>query len=121
MHADLPQMVSQSLKLQRIGKRYRGCCPFHEEKTPSFYLMPDKDRWRFYCFGCGARGDAIDWLRLTQQVSFKEARELLGQQRPPPPTAEEKRQRRLREERARLLVRYRDRSPDCCIPDWGIA
>lgn len=121
MRADLPAMVGQSVRLARVGKRYRGCCPFHEEKTPSFYLIPDPDRWRFHCWGCGAHGDAIDWLRLTRKLTFKEARDLLGQHRTPPPTAEEKRQRRLRDERVRRVRAYRDRSPDCCIPEWAIA
>jgi hypothetical protein len=73
------------------------------------------------CFGCGAHGDAIDWIRLTRNVGFKEAVAILGQERPPRPTPEMLHKRRLQERRARMLWVYRNRNPDCCIPEWAIA
>lgn len=121
MPVDLLQMVSQDVRLARVGNRHRGRCPFHEEKTPSFYLIPDKDRMRFHCFGCGAHGDAIDWVRLTRNVSFKEAVVIMGQERPARPTPEMLHKRRLREQRDRMLWIYRNRNPDCCLPEWIIA
>ncbi len=118
---DLPAMVAQTVRLTRLGKRWKGCCPFHEEKTGSFQLIPDPSRWRFHCFGCGAHGDAIDWVRLAHKVSFKEASRMLGQQRIVPPSQEEQMQRRLKTQRTTMLKAYHNYNPDCCIPDWAIA
>jgi putative DNA primase/helicase len=72
----LPELVGATLRLKRTGRLFLGCCPFHDEKTPSFYVYDD----HFHCFGCGAHGDAIDFLMRTRNVSLPEAaRLLLGQ------------------------------------------
>ena len=56
--------------------RLRGLCPFHSEKTPSFFVLADRGRWR--CFGCGEGGDAIDFVRRARGCSFGEALSILG-------------------------------------------
>jgi DNA primase len=62
-------LVARRVKLQRSGKQLKGCCPFHNEKTPSFYVYDDG----YHCFGCGAHGDAIGFVMQTQGASFMEA------------------------------------------------
>ena len=72
---DIVDVVSQFVELKKSGKNYTGLCPFHEEKSPSFGVIPDK---QFYnCFGCGASGDAIDFLK-GHGHSFKSAVDLLS-------------------------------------------
>lgn len=82
--ADLVSLVSSYLTLQRSGHRLKGLCPFHQEKTPSFYV--DEAKQLFYCFGCGKGGDAFKFLMLQEKADFKEAVRLLGDRhgiRPP--------------------------------------
>jgi DNA primase len=62
-------LVSRRVKLSRSGRQMKGCCPFHGEKTPSFYVYEDG----FHCFGCGAHGDAISFVMQTQGATFMEA------------------------------------------------
>jgi DNA primase len=62
-------LVGRRVKLLRSGKQLKGCCPFHNEKTPSFYVYDDG----YHCFGCGAHGDAIGFVMQTQGASFMEA------------------------------------------------
>ncbi|MBA4052414.1 MAG: DNA primase, partial [Erythrobacter sp.] len=67
----LSTLVQRSVKLTRAGREWKGCCPFHEEKTPSFYV---NDQKQFYhCFGCGAHGDAISWMVDSQGLQFMDA------------------------------------------------
>lgn len=68
---DLVEIVGAELKLERIGKEYRACCPFHVEKTPSFTVNPQK-RF-FHCFGCGKHGNAVDFLMQHRGVGFRDA------------------------------------------------
>ncbi len=62
-------VVSRRVQLKRSGKNWTGCCPFHNEKSPSFYVYEDG----FHCFGCGAHGDAISFVMQTQGASFIDA------------------------------------------------
>ncbi len=73
----LSSLVQRSVKLTRAGREWKGCCPFHDEKTPSFYV---NDQKQFYhCFGCGAHGDAISWMVDQQGLQFMDAiKELAG-------------------------------------------
>lgn len=70
------------VRLQKDGKEWRACCPMHAENTPSFTIFPGKSGvQRFHCFGCGAGGDVIDFVREHQGVGFTEACEILGGKR----------------------------------------
>jgi len=77
--ADLAELVRGQVQLSRRGGRWQGRCPFHEERTPSFGLIPPDNR-RYYCFGCGATGDAFTWMLEREGVgSFAEAVEALAE------------------------------------------
>lgn len=74
--ADMVELVSGRTQLRRVGARYTGRCPFHEERTPSFSVnAQDK---LFYCFGCGKGGDVITFVRETESLDFAEAVEWLA-------------------------------------------
>jgi DNA primase len=70
-HADIVQVVQERLPLRRSGATWKGLCPFHGEKTPSFHV--NGDTGFFPCFGCGAGGDVIKFIELFDKVSFPEA------------------------------------------------
>ncbi len=72
----LSGLVGRSVKLVRRGREYAGLCPFHHEKTPSFYVVEDKSF--FHCFGCGAHGDAIGFVMRSDNLDFIEAIEKLA-------------------------------------------
>ena len=69
--ADIVDFVNQVTPLKLAGKSYKGLCPFHREKTPSFHV--DRDKGLFYCFGCGTGGDVFKFLSLTERFTFPEA------------------------------------------------
>ncbi|MEW6472958.1 MAG: DNA primase [Actinomycetota bacterium] len=70
------QVVSEHLALKRVGRRYQGLCPFHAEKTPSFSVNPELGL--YHCFGCGAGGDAISFVREIEHLDFATAVERLA-------------------------------------------
>jgi DNA primase len=70
----LVAIVARRVRLHRNGRQWKGCCPFHNEKTPSFYVYDD----HFHCFGCGAHGDAITFVMRTEGAAFSEAVERLA-------------------------------------------
>ena len=63
-------LVRRAVKLVQQGDEWTGLCPFHEEKTPSFFVNPGKGL--FHCHGCGAGGDAFTWVTRTQGVTFSQ-------------------------------------------------
>ena len=70
---------SYGVKLEKDGYEYIACCPFHAEDTPSFTIFTGKDKVeRFHCFGCGERGDVVDFVRGIKGVDLKEAIKILG-------------------------------------------
>ena len=71
----LSSVAAASLKLQRAGREWKACCPFHSDRTPSFTIYAD-DR-RFHCFGCGAEGDVLDFVQRTSGVRLIDAIEAL--------------------------------------------
>ncbi len=73
---DLLKIFGRYTALKRSGRRYVGLCPFHTEKTPSFFVDPD--RGLFYCFGCGKGGDVFDFIMEKEGLSFPEAVEYLA-------------------------------------------
>jgi DNA primase len=74
--ADIVAIASEHIALKRVGRRYTGLCPFHGEKSPSFSINPELGL--YYCFGCGAKGDAISFLREVEHLDFVEAVERLA-------------------------------------------
>ncbi|MFC6981050.1 CHC2 zinc finger domain-containing protein [Microbulbifer taiwanensis] len=74
--ADIVELVDSRVKLRKTGKNYSACCPFHDEKTPSFTVSPDKQF--YYCFGCGANGNAVGFLMEYDRLGFPEAVEKLA-------------------------------------------
>ena len=68
---DIEQVVSPYVNLKRRGKTLVGLCPFHNEKTPSFTVYPESHS--FYCFGCGAGGDVISFVRRMENLDYVEA------------------------------------------------
>jgi len=99
--ADMVDVVSARTQLRKVGSRYSGRCPFHEERTPSFSVNPVEKL--FYCFGCNKGGDVITFVRETEQLDFAEAVEWLAERFRIPleyeessPQVEESRKRRDR-------------------------
>jgi DNA primase len=87
--SDIVGVISQYVQLRREGQRWKGLCPFHDEKTPSFSVNANEGVW--YCFGCQARGDVITFVREVRHLGFPEAVEWLA-------------------ERAGITLRYSDRN-----------
>ncbi|MBI4486147.1 MAG: DNA primase, partial [Acidobacteria bacterium] len=77
LQANIVQVVQEFVPLKRAGATYKGLCPFHSEKTPSFHVNPDKGF--FHCFGCGVGGDVFKFLELHEKVGFQEAVRMLAQ------------------------------------------
>src|SRR5258708_26346507 len=82
----LPAIIGRRVRLARSGRQWKGCCPLHGEKTPSFYVYDD----HYHCFGCGVHGNAIQFLMASEGISYGAAAEKLateaGLQMPVPPT-----------------------------------
>ena len=77
LQANILQVVQEYVPLKRAGTSYKGLCPFHNEKTPSFHVHPDKGF--FHCFGCGVGGDVFKFLELHEKVGFQDAVRMLAQ------------------------------------------
>lgn len=76
-HADIVVVIQDYVSLKKSGATYKGLCPFHGEKTPSFHV--NRDKGFFHCFGCNVGGDVIKFLELHEKVTFPEAVKLLAQ------------------------------------------
>ena len=74
--ADIVELISTRVPLKKAGREYRACCPFHDEKTPSFWVSPAKQF--YHCFGCGAHGTALGFLMNYDRLPFPEAVEELA-------------------------------------------
>jgi DNA primase len=75
---DIVNVIEKYVKLKRTGKNYVGLCPFHTEKTPSFVVSPDLQRYK--CFGCGETGDIFNFLQDIEGIDFPEALEKLAKE-----------------------------------------
>lgn len=73
---DIVEVIDRRVTLKKAGKNYQACCPFHQEKTPSFSVQPEKQF--FYCFGCGAGGNAVGFVMKFHNLGFPEAVEALA-------------------------------------------
>ena len=103
---DITEVIGKHIALKRSGKQFKGLCPFHDEKTPSFYV--DKTRGSFKCFGCGAWGDSIDFLRRVEGRSFPDAvRTLAAMISLPLPEQSEGEMARIDAEQAKRDAAYR--------------
>lgn len=76
LRVNIVDVVGRVATLRKAGSRFKGLCPFHNEKSPSFHVDPDKGFYK--CFGCGKAGDIITFVRETEQLNFTEAIETLG-------------------------------------------
>ena len=91
---DIVELVGSYVQLKRKGRLYGGLCPFHSEKTPSFYVYPDTES--FYCFGCQAAGDAIGFVKKINNISTEEAIKMLAARAGMPEPQEDDKTGRLR-------------------------
>lgn len=98
---DMVGLVGAKTDLRRVGSRWTGLCPFHDERTPSFSVNPEDKL--YYCFGCGEGGDAFKFVQQTEALDFQEAVELLAERfnvrverEEDDPRAEQRRRRRER-------------------------
>ena len=73
---DIVEVIDRRVKLKKAGKNYSACCPFHDERTPSFSVNPE--RQFYYCFGCGAGGNALGFVMDYERLDFREAVEGLA-------------------------------------------
>ncbi len=76
--SDIVDIIDSRVKLKKAGRNYQACCPFHNEKTPSFSVSQEKQF--YYCFGCGAKGNVISFLMEYDRLEFVEAIEDLAKQ-----------------------------------------
>ncbi len=98
---DIVDLIGQQVNLRKAGRNFKGLCPFHQEKTPSFIVFPDSQT--FHCFGCGAGGDAFNYLMQLEHLDFRGALEQLAARTgvelkpagPPPEPEEVERNQRL--------------------------
>src|SRR6185437_7088460 len=74
--ADIIELIGNRVPLKKAGHEYKACCPFHDEKTPSFWVSPNKQF--YHCFGCGAHGTVIGFLMEYDRLPFPEAIEELA-------------------------------------------
>jgi DNA primase len=74
--ADIVEVVGKRIQIKKAGREFKACCPFHDEKTPSFTISPGKGF--YHCFGCGAHGTAVGFLMEYEHMSFVEAIESLA-------------------------------------------
>ncbi|MDE2304824.1 MAG: DNA primase [Gammaproteobacteria bacterium] len=75
--SDIVEIVGSRVALKKSGREYKACCPFHAEKTPSFWVSPDKQF--YHCFGCGAHGTAVGFLMQFEKLEFPDAIALLAE------------------------------------------
>ena len=72
------ELIGRTVQLKQAGRNHRGLCPFHSEKTPSFFVFPESNNYK--CFGCGEGGDIFTFTMKTQNLEFREALVLLSEQ-----------------------------------------
>ncbi len=75
-HVDIVEVIGSRVSLKKVGKNYKGLCPFHNDKNPSFYVNPELGV--YHCFGCGASGDVIKFVQEYEKMSFIDALKYLG-------------------------------------------
>jgi DNA primase len=92
----ISSVIGRHVKLSRAGREFKGCCPFHPDRSPSFTVNDDKGF--YHCFGCGAHGDVLDFVQAIERVGLRAAAEIIGKvpavplRAPEPPTLQTERQ-----------------------------
>ncbi|QYU67870.1 cupin domain-containing protein [Leptolyngbya sp. 15MV] len=105
----LSSVIMRTTKLQRAGREWKACCPFHNEKTPSFTVSDEKGF--YHCFGCGAHGDVIRWMTDQRGLAFMDAvRELAAEAGMEVPAPDPRMAQRA-EQQAGLFVNPADGGP----------
>src|SRR5438128_3215217 len=102
--ADIVRVVSDYMSLKGAGSAFKGLCPFHSEKTPSFSVHREKQI--FHCFGCGAGGDVFSFVMLMEKVSFPEAVRIVAEKCGVPVPAEPGMEDKKYDERKQLFEIY---------------
>ena len=101
-HADIVQIVQERVPLRQSGATWKGLCPFHGEKTPSFHV--NRDKGFFHCFGCGVGGNVIKFVELSDKLTFPEAvRQLAARVGLPVPDPEDDQEGESKRDREALL------------------
>ena len=77
VRTDIVDVIAGYVALQRGGREFKGLCPFHGEKTPSFTVSPERQAW--YCFGCSEGGDVFAFVQKVENIDFRQALELLAE------------------------------------------
>ncbi len=117
---DTVEYIGRSTRLQKAGRNFRGLCPFHTEKTPSFYVFPDRGTWR--CFGsCGEGGDLFSYVQKRDNVDFRDAVRLLAAEAGVQLTAESVQKRTRREKLAAIVSAAVDYYQRCLASPEGSA
>ena len=70
------EVISQYLRLEKSGNQYKARCPFHNERTPSFYVSPSRNS--YHCFGCNESGDIFSFVEKVEHVEFRDALKILA-------------------------------------------
>ena len=103
-------LIGETVALKRAGTAFKGLCPFHAEKTPSFIVSPDRETW--HCFGCGEGGDIFTFLMKRDGLDFREAltrlAERAGVELSERTAREDRRKRRMREALEAAIAWYRE-------------
>ncbi len=104
------EVIGESVPLRRAGTAYKGLCPFHNEKTPSFVVSPDRETW--HCFGCGEGGDIFTFLMRRDGIDFREALSRLAEKAgvvlSERTATEDRRRKRLRDALEAAIAWYRE-------------
>ena len=119
---DIEEIIGQYVQLRRRGRTATGLCPFHNEKTPSFVVYPDTQS--FYCFGCGAAGDVISFVRKYNNLGYVEAVKQLASRAGMPLPEEDDRESRARQrllEINRCAARYFYENLNAKTPEAAMA
>ena len=99
--SDIIRLITQHTQLKKVGRSWKGLCPFHNEKTPSFTV--NQENGRYYCFGCQATGDSIEFLREIDNLDFVAAVEMLAAQNGIPIRYTDKNESKSRNRRKELI------------------
>jgi DNA primase len=104
---DIVDVIQQwGVELRKSGSRLQGKCPFHDDRDPSFFVNPEKQR--FYCFGCQQKGDVIDFVQKVRGVDFKESLRILGIQSSGKISFKTKKEIKDRQHQRDLVKRFRE-------------